>query len=48
MHRQFLLSQSDEQNAKLAEIERQQVQKDAEQATISATIAKLEATIPLP
>ena len=47
MHRQFLLSQSDEQNAKLAEIERQQAQKDAERATISATIAKLEATIPL-
>ena len=47
MHRQFLLSQSAEQNAKLAEIERQQAQKDAERATIAATIAKLEATIPL-
>jgi hemolysin D len=47
MHRQFLLSQSAEQNAKLAEIERQQAQKDAERATITATIAKLEATIPL-
>ena len=47
MQRQFLLSQSAEQNAKLAEIERQQAQKDAERATITATIAKLEATIPL-
>jgi hemolysin D len=47
MHRQFLLSQSAEQNAKLAELERQQAQKDAERATISATIAKLEATIPI-
>jgi hemolysin D len=47
MQRQFLLSQSAEQNAKLAEIERQQAQKDAERATIAATIAKLEATIPL-
>jgi len=45
--RQFLLSQSAEQNAKLAEITRQQAQKDAERATITATIAKLEATIPL-
>jgi len=47
MQRQFLLSQSAEHKAKLAEIERQQAQKDAERATITATIAKLEATIPL-
>jgi hemolysin D len=44
MQRQFLISQSTEQNAKLAEIERQ---KEAERATITATIAKLNATIPL-
>jgi hemolysin D len=47
MQRQFLLSQSAEHDAKLAEIERQQAQKDAERATITATIGKLEATIPL-
>jgi hemolysin D len=47
MQRQFLISQSTEQNAKLAEIERQRVQKEAERATITATIAKLNATIPL-
>ena len=39
MHRQFLLSQSAEQNAKLAEIRRQHAQNDAERATITATIA---------
>jgi hemolysin D len=47
MQRQFLISQSAEQNAKLAEIERQRAQKEAERATITATIAKLNATIPL-
>jgi hemolysin D len=47
MQRQFLISQSTEQNAKLAEIERQRAQKEAERATITATIAKLNATIPL-
>jgi hemolysin D len=47
MQRQFLISQSKEQNAKLAEIDRQLAQKEAERATISATIAKLNATIPL-
>ena len=47
MERQFLISQSTEQNAKLAEIERQRAQKEAERATIAATIAKLNATIPL-
>ena len=47
MQRQFLVSQSAEQNAKLAEIERQRAQKEAERATITATIAKLNATIPL-
>ena len=47
MQRQFLMSQNAEQNAKLAEIDRQLAQKEAERATIAATIAKLEATIPL-
>jgi hemolysin D len=47
MHRQFLISQRAEQNAKLGEIERQQAQKDAERATTSASVAKLEATIPV-
>src|SRR6516225_1378098 len=47
MQRQFLISQSTEQNAKLAEIDRQLSQKEAERSTITATIAKLNATIPL-
>jgi hemolysin D len=47
MHRQFLISQNAEQNAKLAEIDRQKSQKEAERATISATIAKTEALVPL-
>jgi hemolysin D len=47
MQRQFLTSQSAEQNAKLAEVDRQLAQKEAERATITATIAKLNATIPL-
>jgi hemolysin D len=47
MHRSYLGSQSAEQAAKLAEIDRQRAQKEAESATIAATIGKLEATIPL-
>ncbi|HLJ00661.1 MAG TPA: HlyD family type I secretion periplasmic adaptor subunit [Bradyrhizobium sp.] len=47
MHRQFLASQKAEYAAKLAEIDRQLAQKDAERETIAATIAKLGATIPL-
>ncbi|BBZ97148.1 HlyD family type I secretion membrane fusion protein [Bradyrhizobium japonicum] len=47
MHRQFLISQRAEQGAKLAEIERQQGQKEAERATTSASVAKLQATIPV-
>jgi hemolysin D len=46
MHRQFLISQNSEQRAKLAELDRQTSQKDAERATVEASIAKLEATIP--
>ena len=47
MHRQFLASQVAEHAAKLSELERQLAQKKAERETISATIAKLNATIPL-
>jgi hemolysin D len=47
MHRQFLISQRAEQNAKLAEIERQQNQKEAERSTTSASVEKLRATIPV-
>src|SRR5882762_1278514 len=47
LHRQFLISQRAEQNAKLSEIERQQNQKEAERATTSASAEKLQATIPV-
>jgi hemolysin D len=45
--RQFLASQTAEQGSKLAEIDRQQAQKEAERATVAAQITKLEATIPV-
>ncbi len=45
--RALLLSQVTEHRAKLAALGRQQAQKQAEQATIAATIHKLEATIPV-
>ncbi|MFY9990342.1 MAG: biotin/lipoyl-binding protein, partial [Rhodoplanes sp.] len=45
MHRRFLVSQTAEQNAKLAAMDRQVAQKEAERATIKASIGKLEATI---
>jgi hemolysin D len=47
MHRQLLISQNAEHRAKLAALDRQQSQKEAERATISATIGKLQATVPL-
>ena len=47
MNRQFLLSQQSEQSAKLAEIDREQSKKQAERATVSASIGKLQATIPV-
>ncbi|TPL43613.1 HlyD family type I secretion periplasmic adaptor subunit [Mesorhizobium sp. B2-4-6] len=47
MHRQFLVSQVAEQNAKLAEIERQQNQREAERSTTLASVAKLQATTPV-
>jgi hemolysin D len=47
MYRQYLVSQTAEQNSKLSEIDRQLAQKEAERDTIGATIDKLQATIPL-
>lgn len=47
MHRQFLMSQTAEQRAKLSELDRQSSQKEAERSTVAASIAKLEATIPV-
>jgi len=47
MQRQFLVSQMSEFAAKLAALDRQRAQKEAERATIAATIAKLDATIPI-
>ena len=45
MQRRFLVSQIAEQNAKIAAIDRQVAQKEAERATIKASIEKLKATI---
>jgi hemolysin D len=45
MQRRLLVSQTTEQTAKLAAIDRQIAQKDAERATIKASIDKLEAII---
>ncbi|MEH6949882.1 HlyD family type I secretion periplasmic adaptor subunit [Nitrobacter sp. NHB1] len=47
MHRQFLISERAEQDAKLSEIARQLSQKEAERATTSAGVAKVQATIPV-
>jgi hemolysin D len=47
MSRRFLVSQIAEQQAKIEEIKRQQAQKEAERATIEASINKLNETIPL-
>jgi membrane fusion protein, hemolysin D len=47
MQRQYLINQVREQRSKLAALEKQRVQKQAERDTIGATIEKLEATIPL-
>ena len=46
MHRQLLVAQTNEHKAKIAALDGQQAQKEAELATIAATIAKLEAVIP--
>jgi hemolysin D len=47
MNRQFLFSQVAEQQGKLAVLDRQIRQKEAERETLTATIAKLETTIPV-
>ena len=47
LHRQFLLNQNAEQHAKLATLDRQRAQREAERATVAASIGKLEATVPL-
>src|ERR1700676_1361026 len=46
IQRQFLLAQVTEHKAKIAALDGQRAQKEAELATISATIAKLDAVIP--
>jgi membrane fusion protein, hemolysin D len=46
VQRRFLASQAAEQTAKIAGIDRQIAQKEAERATIKAAIDKLKATIP--
>jgi hemolysin D len=45
--RRFLIDQVREQRAKLAALDRQRVQKEAERVTATKTIEKLEATLPL-
>jgi hemolysin D len=47
MERQFLAKQTEEYRAKLASLDRQRAQKEAERGTIAATISKLEANEPL-
>ncbi len=47
MQREFLTKQVEENRAKLATLDRQRAQKEAERATTAATIQKLEATEPL-
>jgi hemolysin D len=47
MSRQFLISQVAEKEGKLAALDRQLKQKEAERETITAAIAKIETTIPV-
>ncbi|MFX4705268.1 hypothetical protein ABTA94_19465, partial [Acinetobacter baumannii] len=47
MHMEYLRSQDSEQRAKLSELDRQRVQKVAETKTIDASIAKIEALLPV-
>ena len=47
MQRQFLVKQTEEIRAKLASLDRQRAQKEAERDTISAIISKLEADEPI-
>src|SRR5207245_7692948 len=46
-NRQLLLDQTAEQRAKIAALDRQRAQREAERATYAATIAKIEALIPI-
>ena len=45
--RQFLRDQVEEQRAKIAALDRQRAQKEAERNTVAATIQKLEVTLPV-
>src|SRR4249920_1921543 len=47
MHRRFLSSQMAEHRAKVAALDKQRAQKEAERSTTAATVTKLEATIPV-
>ena len=47
MQREFLAKQIEEHRAKIASLDRQRAQKEAERATIAATIEKLDASSPL-
>lgn len=47
MQRDLLISQTKEHRAKLAALDRQKAQREAERATITATASRLEATIPI-
>ena len=47
MQRQLLIQQVGEQRAKLAALDRQKAQKEAELATVKATVAKLEKLLPV-
>jgi hemolysin D len=47
MQKSFLNRQVEEYRAKIASIDQQRVQKEAERDTVSATISKLEATAPI-
>jgi hemolysin D len=47
MQREFLAKQVEEHRAKIASLDRQRAQKEAERATVAATIEKLDASSPL-
>jgi hemolysin D len=47
IQRKFLADQAAEQQAKLAVLDRRRAQKEAERATIAATVDKLEASLPV-
>ncbi len=47
IQRRFLIDQTAEQQAKLAVLDQQRAQKEAELQTISATVSKLEASLPV-